>query len=61
MPRVATLSNDCDYEDIESVQAVGLHCGWAGKAEESGVWGEHLAQMLLLSKAEWGSQKCKSA
>lgn len=28
-----------DYEDIESVQTVGLHCGWAGKAEESGVWG----------------------
>lgn len=29
----------CDYEDIESAQTVGLHCGWAGKAEESGVWG----------------------
>lgn len=26
-------------EDIESVQTVGLHCGCAGKAEESGVWG----------------------
>lgn len=28
-----------DREDIESVQTVGLHCGWAGKAEESRVWG----------------------
>ena len=26
-----------DYEDIGSVQTVGLHCGWAGKAEESWV------------------------
>lgn len=42
MLRAIHFLNYRDYEDIESAQTVGLDCGRAGKAEESGVWGNSL-------------------
>lgn len=54
-----------NYEDIGSALTVGLHCGPTGNAEEIVrlFWrgGGQLSQMLLHSKAEWGTQICKWA
>lgn len=47
----------CDCEDIESVPTVGLHCGWAGKAEESRVWGGTACTDAVAFKGRMGNSE----